>query len=199
MGIKNMFTGLFAPARSPRPRPRQKDFNLFEGLCPVQYNGLTIFVTPDYYKEDGIRMPVGLTRALEIANERNMILPTPEIVDAIWEQADIRLIPTPLPPTNEMTKMSYFRRHDAIIEQQLGSYDTRGLKLIAGHKKDIVSINPNSRKVAIYGWHRSSGKPIQPYNARSHGREYRDYSHGLRLVSENAIDSNGVVVQLKYT
>jgi hypothetical protein len=37
-------------------------------------------------------------------------------------------------------------------------------------------------KVAIYGWHKPDGKPIQPLYA-GHAAYYVDYSHGIRLVS----------------
>ena len=38
-------------------------------------------------------------------------------------------------------------------------------------------------KIAIYGWHRSRGYPIQPLST-VHGARYADYSHGIRLVSD---------------
>ena len=37
-------------------------------------------------------------------------------------------------------------------------------------------------RVAIYGWHRPDGTPIQPLST-VHGARYADYSHGVRLVS----------------
>ena len=154
-------------------------------LMPVEYDGMTIYVTPDYYMESGVRVSVGLTRAFQIADEKDMMLPTPAMVDAIWNQADIKLDPKPLPPSNEMTLYNYLIRHETVVNEQLKAYgDIRG-KLVAGHKKDIVNIDRNSPKVAIYGWHRSNGRPIQPYST-VHGREYHDYSHGLRLVSKTA-------------
>jgi hypothetical protein len=36
--------------------------------------------------------------------------------------------------------------------------------------------------VAIYGWHKPDGKPIQPLYT-GHVDWYVDYSHGIRLVS----------------
>ena len=38
-------------------------------------------------------------------------------------------------------------------------------------------------KIAIYGWHRLTGIPIQPLST-VHGATYADYSHGIRLVSD---------------
>jgi hypothetical protein len=44
-------------------------------------------------------------------------------------------------------------------------------------------------RVAIYGWHRGVGAPIQPLST-VHGARYADYSHGVRLVS-NMVFVNG--------
>jgi hypothetical protein len=49
--------------------------------------------------------------------------------------------------------------------------------------------------VAIYGWHRSNGDPIQPLST-VHGEYYADYSHGIRLVSRTAY-VNGRAVDLR--
>jgi hypothetical protein len=59
--------------------------------------------------------------------------------------------------------------------------------LIAGIKKDVVQtakLNsyPKHDRVAIYGWHKPDGKPIQPLYT-GHVNWYVDYSHGIRLVS----------------
>ena len=163
------------------------------GLIPVDMNGVTIYVTPDYYMAGGIRQPVDLDEAWAIADSRGMTLPTPEMVDAIWRAAEIKLEPQPLPPGPEMTTQAYFVRHNNIIEDQLRAYGNTSGKLIAGHKKDIVASTVaeggrDDPRVAIYGWHRISGSIIQP-RSRVHGREYKDYSHGLRLVSLTATPS----------
>jgi hypothetical protein len=83
-----------------------------------------------------------------------------------------------------MTGVDYFRRHNLAVNNQL-----RGRShslLVAGHKKDIVITNKLIRRpkqVAIYGWHRRSGKPIQPLSL-VHNNKYADYSHGVRLISQ---------------
>jgi hypothetical protein len=41
-------------------------------------------------------------------------------------------------------------------------------------------------RIAIYGWHREAGEPIQPLST-VHGANYADYSHGIRLISEWAL------------
>ena len=56
-------------------------------------------------------------------------------------------------------------------------------ELLAGHKKDIVLTNKlqGRERIAIYGWHRQDGQPIQGLST-VHAARYADYSHGLRLV-----------------
>jgi hypothetical protein len=61
--------------------------------------------------------------------------------------------------------------------------------LLSGHKKDLVMTNRLARaigKIAIYGWHRLTGIPIQPLST-VHDATYADYSHGIRLVSDVAL------------
>ena len=62
-------------------------------------------------------------------------------------------------------------------------------ELAAGIKKDVVVSNRLKEKpdrVAIYGWHRPDGKPIQPLSA-VHREDYVDYSHGIRLVKAEVV------------
>lgn len=161
------------------------NFSLIQPICgelaPVVLEDRIICVTRDYYSVDGIRAPLSLPDALELAESMDMRLPTVEEVNAIYAQADIRLTPIPLPPSAAMSSEEYAVRHNRLIEEQLEGVDTTGL-LIAGHKKDLISIDSNSTRVAIYGWHRDIDNPIQPYST-VHGRDYYDYSHGVRLVS----------------
>ena len=51
-------------------------------------------------------------------------------------------------------------------------------------REDVVIANKvfaTTGKVAIYGWHKLDGKPIQPLYT-GHSAAYADYSHGIRLV-----------------
>jgi hypothetical protein len=149
-------------------------------------DGTTLQCTPDYYKENGIRKPVGLTKALEIADREGLRLPTVEEVNAIYNAAQVKLSPIFMRPGPEMTTQAYWEEHDRRINDQLTDLgytpDQWENLLIAGHKKDIINISRNSGRVAIYGWHRINGEPVQPYSTVHH-REYFDYSHGLRLVN----------------
>jgi hypothetical protein len=57
--------------------------------------------------------------------------------------------------------------------------------LTAGHKKDVVltpRLDTLRNRVAIYGWHKPDGAPIQPLNTW-HTTGHVDYSHGVRLVA----------------
>ena len=170
-------------------------------LVPVTLSGtrpegeridVEICVTPDYLavgdNTDFVRVPVGLPAAASIAADLGFMLPTTKMVDAIYAQADVRLPPAPMPPTAQMASTDYFWRHHATVEEQRGRTGQVATALTAGQKKDIVLSNrlrSKAGRVAIYGWHRPNGKPIQPLST-VHGAYYADYSHGLRLVSSTA-------------
>lgn len=154
----------------------------------------TVWVMPDYLAigsdQDFLRIPLTLPSALSIAHEFGCSLPTPKLVDAIYQQAGVKLEPRPLPAGSEMRSNRYYLRHQNIIQEQL-SHCTRG-GIISGHKKDVVITNrlrTHPGRIAIYGWHRLDGRPIQPLST-VHGEGYADYSHGIRLVSTE-IDING--------
>lgn len=156
---------------------------------PVQ---ITLCVMPDYLAigQDGdfIRLPMGLPAASRIADSFGMTLPTAHMVDAIHRQAGLRLPPAPMPPGAQMASTDYLLRHNATIEgQRRRAGETLGT-LVSGHKKDLVISNRLTRvsgRVAIYGWHQADGRPIQPLST-VHGRNYADYSHGVRLISNTA-------------
>lgn len=175
-------------------------------LQPVTFRGedargadteIVICVTPDYLAlgsdRDYVRVPLGLPAAARIAGQFDMTLPTPRMVDAIYSQADVQLAPSPMQPGPQMSSTSYFLRHNDTIEGQLHG---RG-GLVAGQKKDVVMASRMANapgRVAIYGWHRSASSPIQPVST-VHGKNYADYSHGIRLVSKTAY-LNGRAVNL---
>ena len=145
------------------------------------------WVMPDYLalgtEEDFVRIPMNPITAQYIASRYGFVLPSKKMVDLIYRQAGIHLSPAPLKAGPAMTGNQYYRRHNAMISRQIprGSYEHT---LVAGHKKDVVVSNRLIRKprsVAIYGWHRGNGRPIQPLST-VHGNTYADYSHGIRLV-----------------
>ena len=155
---------------------------------------LVIFVASDYLcvgpDKDFLRMPMSPVGAQRIADSLECLLPTKRLVDEIYMAASVRLEPQPLPPVAEMTRVSYFSKHNEIIERQLKENHRPEFpgQLIAGHKKDVV-LTPRLGKlrsrVAIYGWHRTIDQPIQPLYV-GHVDSWVDYSHGIRLVARKA-------------
>ncbi len=153
----------------------------------------TIFVTPDYLAigsdRDFLSMPMNLYTATEIAVKLGFILPTKKMVDAIFEQSAFHFTPEPMPPGPQMRSTAYYSKHDQRIKEQRLAFCCPLDTLVSGHKKDVVLTNRLDReytRVAIYGWHRPSGIPIQPLST-VHGANYADYSHGIRLVSETVL------------
>ncbi|HUK52876.1 MAG TPA: hypothetical protein VL099_06250 [Candidatus Binatia bacterium] len=168
-------------------------------LVPVELQGrlaggrmvtATIFVAPDYLAigsdEDFLRIPMNLYTAAAVAGEFGFVLPTRKMVDAIYSQSKFRFTPQPLAPGPQMSSTEYYRRHNQIIEQQARTAGIPLGELVAGDKKDVVISNrlaSNPGRIAIYGWQRAEGQPIQPLST-VHGAGYADYSHGIRLISQ---------------
>jgi hypothetical protein len=153
---------------------------------------ITLCVTPDYLAlgsdADHTRIPLGLRAATRIGDAFNMMLPTPRIVDLIYRAADLRLSPRPMPAGPRMRSTEYLTRHNATVAAQIREAGAAPGALISGHKKDVVlttRLTDRPGRVAIYGWHRANGQPIQPLST-VHGAGYADYSHGIRLVSRTA-------------
>jgi hypothetical protein len=153
----------------------------------------TIFVTPDYLAigsdDDFLRIPMNLHTAIAIADRFGFILPTKKMVDAIYIQSDFHFIPQPLQAGPQMRSTEYYWAHNRMIQEQAQALGVRLGTLVSGHKKDIVISNllaKNVGRIAIYGWHRAPGEPIQPLST-FHGANYADYSHGVRLVSATAL------------
>jgi hypothetical protein len=157
---------------------------------------LTMCVLADYLSvgsdKDFLRVPMGLDTALAVAASFGFALPTRHIVDLIYRQASVRLSPQPLPAGNAMRSTDYYVAHQAMVQQQREATGAPADALTAGHKKDLV-LSPRlwsqAGRVAIYGWHRGIGLPVQPLST-VHGARYADYSHGVRLIG-NVVYVNG--------
>ncbi len=144
----------------------------------------TYYVMPDYLSvgnnEDWARIHITPKAAQKIADSLNCFLPTRKMADDIYRAASVKLEPVPLFAFRDSTPTMY--HHHLIIEGQ-----RQGLKgLISGIKKDVVLSNKISRdprpdRVAIYGWHKPDGTPIQPLYT-GHIYWWVDYSQGIRLV-----------------
>jgi hypothetical protein len=150
---------------------------------------VVVCAAPDYLAigsdDDYLLMPLRLSTALSIASAYGFTLPTTRIVDAIYAQAPIHLVPQPLPASSEMRSTDYSLRHNELVGLQRTSLGMPLGTLVAGDKKDLVLTNrlrTRLDRVAIYGWHTGNGKPIQSLST-VHGWRYADYSHGARLIS----------------
>jgi len=150
------------------------------------------YATCDYLAigsdEDYFLIPMTPILAQELADSLHMSLPTRKMVNALWNQAELKLEPAPIPPSSAMVTIPVFSDHNSIVHQQryesISAYPLG--HLVAGHKKDVILSNrimTNQDKVFIYGWHQLNGQPIQPLYS-GHVNWYADYSHGIRLVQE---------------
>ncbi len=173
-------------------------------LTPVTVNSMakdgrdvsaTVWVTPDYLAigsdDDFFYVPLNYYSATLIAARLGCVLPTPRIVDAVYDQSVHHLKPAPLPASPLMGTNLYMAEHKEKIDNQRRGFALG--ELISGHKKDLVLTNRLAQipgRVAIYGWHLATGHPIQPLSL-VHGARYVDYSHGVRLVA-SVVNIGGV-------
>jgi len=144
----------------------------------------TYYVSPDYLavgtNEDWARIHITPNAAQQIADRLDCFLPTRKMVDDIYKAATLKLEPVPMYAYRDSTPTMW--QHHLIIEGQRKG--RRGL--VAGTQKDVVISGKISRdkrpdRVAIYGWHRLDGQPIQPLYT-GHVSWWVDYSQGIRLI-----------------
>ncbi len=161
-------------------------------------NILTFYVTSDCLalgqNDDYLLMPMTPATAQDIADHAGCILPTRKMADAIFANATVRLMPQPLPPGPQMTMPTVFIQHNDLVRtqraEQLPQHPLGALTV--GAKKDVVisaRLTSVTNKVAIYGWPRLDGSIIQPLFL-GHTAAWVDYSHGIRLVSQE-VQLNG--------
>jgi hypothetical protein len=173
-----------------------KPIRIQEKINSTNYE-LVLFVACDYLAIgsdiDYIYIPLTPATAQHLADKLKCSLPTKKLVDTVYNQADIKLHPQPIPPSDSMTTVPIFHQHTDSIRHQ---YRDKGLersadKIVGGHKKDIILSNKihdpdrTSGCVVIYGWHLNENQPIQPVYS-GHVDWYADYSHGVRLISKTA-------------
>jgi hypothetical protein len=157
--------------------------SIIDSLSGKKINAI-YYVAPDYLSvgtdKDWARINITPYAAQEIADSFDCFLPTRKMVDDIYKAARVKLEPVPLYAYRDSTPIMW--HHHLIIEGQ-----RRGRKgLIAGIQKDVVisgkiSRDPRPERVAIYGWHKLDGKPIQPLYT-GHIFWWVDYSQGIRLI-----------------
>jgi hypothetical protein len=138
--------------------------------------------------------PIGINRAASLAKEHGMELPSPELADAIWRTADMKLLPM---PRNNVISQAVFDDQARKIAVALS---VRPYRLSGGAFKDTVNFRGHNE---IYGWHVEDGKTvagvpllkaftpgpgriIQPLSGKHHDLSgpdgFIDYAGGARLV-----------------
>lgn len=149
----------------------------------------TYFVMPDYLAvgtdADFFRVPITPLTATTIADKFDLSLITAKVSDDLFAAAQVKLDPKPLIKDRD-TVATFWQHHQIIEDQLLGK--PRG-QLVVGIKKDVVltsRLTEKPHKVAIYGWHYPDGRPIQSLYV-GHVDWYVDYSHGVRLMSQQII------------
>jgi hypothetical protein len=154
---------------------------------------VTFWVTPDYLAvgsdSDFFLVPLSPQMAQRIADLVGGSLPTPRMVDAVWASARFRLAPIRITPDEFMTTVQYFERHDRLVRAQRWLHGVRPGVFVAGHKLDVVlstTLSANPGKVAIYGWHRPDGQPIQHLSTALRDSRVA-FSHGIRLVDRGIL------------
>ena len=144
----------------------------------------TYYVSPDYLSignnDDWARINITPKAAQKIADSFHCFLPTRKMVDDIYKAAKVKLEPVPMYAFRDSTPTMW--HHHLIIEGQRKGR----MGLIAGIQKDVViseKILQDKRpdRVAIYGWHKLDGKPIQPLYT-GHIYWWVDYSQAIRLI-----------------
>jgi hypothetical protein len=168
-------------------------------LAPVDLSGrgpsgaahtARIFVVCDYLAvgcdHDFARMPMLPATAQRIATACGASLPTTRVVAATYEAAEVKLAARTMTiDADRIRARAAIAAHHRLVELSRTNAGGKLGALTAGCKKDIVITNQLAARpgrVAIYGWQREDGAPIQRLST-IHDRRYADYSHGVRLVS----------------
>ena len=166
----------------------------------------TYYVTPDYLAigsdADYFLEPMTPLLAQRLADRMGYSLPTRKMVNQTWTNATVKLTPQSIPPSGAMTTVPVFADHNEMVRTQRDTFTNAHPfgALVSGDKKDVIvsgliytnfANGPSITKpVVIYGWHYTSGSPIQPaYNG--HEETYADYSHGIRFVQMNLTVDGG--------
>jgi hypothetical protein len=174
--------------------------NFLNNLQPVSFplstdcggGNVTICTMPDYLTigtdNDHFRVHLGLPAIQALTRATDFLIPTPAMVDRIYQSATIRVTADPRTENQSTAQMvEHHCSNQNAVQQGVNDYNPTQ-DLVAGHRKDVV-IDPrlerNRGRVAIYGWNNANGSTIQPLST-VHGENYADYSHGVRLISRTA-------------
>lgn len=139
-----------------------------------------IQVTTDALTILGVRIDVTAEGAQRIADQLRAVLPTPRILQLIWEQANVRLDPCTLPADAKMASTARMIQHSECVDQRIAGRTG----LVANEGKHWVLTNRIAGKdnlAANYGWFVKGRRPVQTVGTR-HDTAHTDYSQIVRLV-----------------
>jgi len=161
------------------------------------YTG-TVYVLPHYLcvgsDDDFVFTPLNPLTAQHICEFMDGTLPTEKMVDDVWAAGDTVLSPRAMQPPQfpydgSMMATSRWPIHTKWIRQQIEKKGAKLDTLTVGYKKDVTLDldveQHNFIKVGVYGFHQLNGKAIHKFKKHSHEVTYCDYSHGIRLFSNN--------------
>jgi len=159
----------------------------------VEEGGTRYAVAANYIRHMGIGEADTLVKSMP-----GFQLPTPELVDAIYRAADLKL---PFHPqahdgtAAQMNAPALLAKQDAFIANQVKNSPNPNYTLLAGTHKDVVRSKPEGTALAyhqkntlgIYGAQKADGSVTQAFmwghaHGNTPGADWKDYSQGLRLV-----------------
>jgi N-acetyl-anhydromuramyl-L-alanine amidase AmpD len=158
--------------------PQEADADPPPAWVEVISNGVRWAVAPRYVA------PVGIGEAVTLALREGCELPTPDLVDAVWRAADLRIAPIVRNVANglladwgasSMASAATIADQAKRIDAAIGD---RPFRLLAGSHKDVVRTSDG--RIGLYGWHTLAGAPLQRFFG-GHALSWKDYSQGLRL------------------
>lgn len=159
------------------------------GFTTIRVGDLEIEVGNDYYKRGGVYQRVSASSAENIAEANGWIVPTRDIIRAVYSSAT--MVPMVTGDPARLDDRTFTEQTQARI-RELGAAG-----LIAGHKKDMFRNEQGG--IGMIGGYRGNGRFWQSLNANglAHASNpgYEDYSQGLRPVKRMA-KRNGEDVDL---
>lgn len=202
-------------ARFGKPSPEREAFvlktltslpkeQILRSMRPVTVPGpngtkVTYKVMPDYITVDGMRVPMSGVTAQKVADHFGLNLPTPKMVDEIYQNADVKVDAQPLSGSGTNVDGRQYSGNDVVrtgvgyapfavnynekVNKQLADKGYNGSGIVAGFAKDIVP--PIGGTLGLYGLYDSKGKPIQGGNGQTpHDTTlHTEYGTYVRLVS----------------
>ena len=166
--VRAVMRGAYDP---PEWRTITSNYKGRRGQIQVSSDALTIL---------GVRVDVTAEGAQRIADALGTILPTPRILQLVWEQADVRLEPCNSTPDATMASTARMIQHSECVDQRIAG--RKGM--VANEGKHWVLSNRIAGKenlAANYGWFVKGRRPIQTVGTR-HDTAHTDYSQIVRLV-----------------